>query len=1572
MIQAIYANLCQVCGEDFTVEEALKGICKKKNFRMCRYKFDKIVEEFFEFFRKIIGEPRSIQRFWAKRILRGESFAAVAPTGIGKTSFGSAVALFLALRKKKSYIILPTTLLVKQVAEDLARFCEKYGVNAGLNDEDGDVGILYYHGGLKKDEKDRFFELLERRKFDILVTTAQFLSKHFANLKGFTFDFIFVDDVDSVLKASKNVDRILQLLGFYYDAKERKWKGKAKGCLMVSTATAKKGQKVQLFRELLNFDVGTSTHAVRNIEDVAINSEDIDLLCEIMKKMGTGGIIYARTTEEAEKLYDMLKERGFKIGIVTAGKKKDYELFEKGEVDHLVGTAYYYGTLVRGLDLPERIRFAVFFGAPVFRVRVEDIDTASVGIIRTLALIFRTHEDVKRFIPYLSVLDKREDMLNELRGILKRLLEKGEIEERDIVVRKGEIIFPDVRTYIQGSGRTSRLFAGGITKGASFLFEADEEILKAFIQRASYYDIEFKNLEDVDFEKLIKEINETRERFRRKAEFDAIKPTLFIVESPTKAKQISRFFGQPSIKVFTNKDGEVELVAYEVPTAEHVLLVTACIGHVTDLITNQGFHGVIVNGRFIPIYASIKRCRDCGYQWTEEREECPKCGSKNVDDSKRRINALRRLAHDAERIIIGTDPDSEGEKIAWDLRNLLAGCGEVKRAEFHEVTRRAVSEALKNLRDIDENLVKAQIVRRIEDRWIGFVLSQKLWSVFGDRNLSAGRAQTPVLGWVIQRFEEFKQKKKIAIVRDIDLVLEVDDNAKTGKTKLKLEIELLKEKEEEKTPLPPYTTDTMLRDANAILKIPAKDAMKLAQDLFESGLCLTPGSLVMMGDGSIKRIEEIAEGEKVLGLNDLHEKKAEVLKFWRIPYRGKLRRIVLDNNYTIEASPDHGLFVYRDGKFGWVSAKNIKSGDYVAVSFDTKVERRKVNLLELLAMLGITDVCVKFKEGSEVFERLRNRIMKLSTSTRYKYIKNRTVPLRYLVEWGVDLKEIAKEVEEIYKQRASAKKMRMFELSEDFWYFVGLVMGDGSVREGKVAIAQKDVERIEAIVREIFPFLHCWTSRAQVWIANSIIAEILKRLDVRGRLNGMVFSLPEEWINAMIAGYIDTDGCVSLMFDKKTGKHNLRIMITSKDKEKLEKIGFYMYSIGIQNSLHEDKRTGVWSLIISNRSLERFRSKIAKYLRIKRESFERAYETYIREHKQFESDLVPFGDLFRMLKFDYGVRNRILKELGIDTWNWNDCKCIPREKLKKVLEFAEDSEIKYFLMELLNSNITWIKVKETEEVYYEGYIYDVTTTTSNFFANTVLNHNCTYHRTDSTRVSDVGLRIAKEFLGDEFVPREWFMEGAHECIRPTRPIPKETLQRLIQEGVIQVEGITWRHLALYDLIFRRFMASQCKPYRVKIARYLIRYDGKEVEEERVLNAEGKAVELYRWSVWVKKELPVGKITVEAEIRTVPKAPLFTQSDIVQLMKERGIGRPSTYATIVDRLFMRNYVIEKNGRVIPTKRGIEVYRYLASNYGSFVSEERTRLLEEKMDAIERGELDYYKALQELYEEIRQIA
>ena len=174
----------------------------------------------------------------------------------------------------------------------------------------------------------------------------------------------------------------------------------------------------------------------------------------------------------------------------------------------------------------------------------------------------------------------------------------------------------------------------------------------------------------------------------------------------------------------------------------------------------------------------------------------------------------------------------------------------------------------------------------------------------------------------------------------------------------------------------------------------------------------------------------------------------------------------------------------------------------------------------------------------------------------------------------------------------------------------------------------------------------------------------------------------------------------------------------------------------------------------------------------------------------------------------------------------------------------------------------------------------------------------TYHRTDSTRVSDVGLNVAKSYLGSDFRGRTWSLggEGAHECIRPTQPWDRETLRRMIYEGVLRVEGLTARHLALYDL-FRRFMASQAPEIEVYVKRYLIKYSDRSLTEERVLRAEGRAIQLYR-SIKVDRELPLGRRRVHIEWRLIPEGYPYTQADVIRLMRERSIGRPSTYASIL--------------------------------------------------------------------------
>lgn len=1031
----IYENLCPVCGGDLSFEEITQGVCLKTKKKIC----GELELEFESFFEKCVAPLRGIQRMWAKRVLSGDSFSLIAPTGIGKTSFGLSMALFLATKKKKSYIIFPTTLLVRQAISTLKSFANRLNLEVGFN-EIKEISVGYYHTEVEKND---FVGNL--KNFDIVITTSQYLAKNFEILKDLRFHFIFVDDVDSVLKSSKNVERILHVL-----ARE------SGGTLVVSTATAKVGKKAELFRKFLNFSIGSSQYHLRNVEDIIANGLDLEV---ILKKLGKGGIIYAKSIEECEKLYEML--RHLKTGIVTSKDSKDFELFLSGELDYLIGTMHHYGALVRGIDLPEKIRFVIFTSCPVYRVRIEDIDKVPTSMLRIIAYLYKEDERIEKFIPKLKSVEKISE---ELREVLKEVMAEKEVSTRDAVVRKGEIIFPDVRTYLQASGRTSRLTVNGLTKGASFLFEKDEDVLKAFIERAKLFDINFKKFSEFDLEKLKKEIEESREV---KKEIELIKPALFIVESPTKAKQIARFFGKPGIRFIDS------IPVYEVPTENYLLMITSTLGHLTDLVTNRGFHGV--EEGFVPIYTTIKRCKNCGNQFTEKI--CPKCRSEAYEDSNRIISTLRKVSQEAELVIVGTDPDAEGEKISWDLKCLL--CKDIKRAEFHEVTKRAIVSALNNLKQPNLNLVKSQIIRRIEDRWIGFELSQKLQNYFGRRNLSAGRAQTPALGWIVERYRESRKKRTIAIIRDLDLVMELETKEKECEVK----VELIEERKEKRMPLPPYTTNSLLFDANNILKMSAKETMQVAQDLFENGLI-------------------------------------------------------------------------------------------------------------------------------------------------------------------------------------------------------------------------------------------------------------------------------------------------------------------------------------------------------------------------------------------------------------------------------------------------------------------------------------------------------TYHRTDSTRVSDFGLSIAKEFLQEHFYGREWFSEGAHECIRPTKALDKNSLERLIYEGIILVENFSWSHFALYDLIFRRFMASQCKDFEVTIKKFCISFDGKKFEEERIVKAEGKAYELFK-SVWVRKDLELGIYKTKIEVKKVPMSSLLTQAELIRMMKERGIGRPSTYATIVEKLFSRGYIVEKNGRLIPTRDGIEVYEYLVLNYERFISEDRTRILEEKMDAVERGEINYLDALKELYEEIKMI-
>ena len=1139
MVKSVLLRLCPNCGGDISSDRLLKGlpcsvcmpdedkpVCEALKHgelkKLCD--IEQEIKEWEEVFEKHIkSKPWSLQRAWAKRVFLGSSFALLAPTGVGKTSFGLSVVLYLAKKGKKSYIILPTKLLVNQVSNRL----KKMGI------KDSDLLSFGDEEGKKKEEKK---ERLKNGDFLVLVSTSMFLYKNYEHIPK-DISFLFVDDVDSFLKTAKNIDKALYLLGFSeediekamnlirlkekFKKTDQDWEKirelsqevrelsqkKVKGVLVVSSATSNpRSNRIKLFRELLGFEVGTPTFYLRNIVDAYAPYQEQEL-SEWIKRLGKGGLVFLSSDkgkEEVSNLVKSLEEKGIRAVSYEELNERHLHDYERGKIDVIVGIASYRNPLARGLDMPHVIRYALFYGVPKivislsFEKSLSHLLWALSSVRHHIAKHLSHHiQKVDNWISKLKryqyineeYLEEKKDLkekIDQLREEIRQFLMSQEVisiieTSEDLTLRlvngDYQMVVSDATGYLQASGRTSRMFAGGITKGLSILLVDDPRAFNHLKKRVRWFseDIDFVPISSVDLDKVLLEIDNDRAKVREflkgerpPQQTDLLKPVLIVVESPNKAKTIANFFG----KVVRRRIGQHEVL--ETSMEDRYIMITSSLGHILDLNKEEGFYGVYVNGDIVPVYESI-----------EGKEEL--------------IKSIRRMSLEAMQVLIATDPDTEGEKIGWDLMELLRPyVKDIKRMEFHEVTKKAIIKAIKEPRDFNINLVKAQVVRRVADRWVGFEFSRFLQQAFGKSWLSAGRVQTPVLGWIIEREKEYRKRIYKVFVRvekdgkvfRTEFSFENKNSAKEFYDKLRyLEFQVLESKEEYKNPPPPYTTDTLLKDASDRYRFSLPKTMDLAQTLFELGFI-------------------------------------------------------------------------------------------------------------------------------------------------------------------------------------------------------------------------------------------------------------------------------------------------------------------------------------------------------------------------------------------------------------------------------------------------------------------------------------------------------TYHRTDSTRVSDYGIGIAREYIKEElgeeyFRPHHFGEGGAHECIRPTKPMDTEELKALVLSG--QIENLTREHIMLYDLIFRRFMASQTRPVKVKTLEVLVKAG--ELEQKHTLTVQILEDGWNRFLYLETHPHIEGIVSVEnsKELRSLPKAFLYTQGELVQEMKRRGIGRPSTYATIVEKLLERGYVIERGGFLIPTKLGKSAYEYLSKREGirEFVSEEFTRKLESLMDLVEEGNADYQDILKDLYKVIMSL-
>ena len=282
---------------------------------------------------------------------------------------------------------------------------------------------------------------------------------------------------------------------------------------------------------------------------------------------------------------------------------------------------------------------------------------------------------------------------------------------------------------------------------------------------------------------------------------------LVIVESPAKSKTIKKILG----------DG------YQIE---------ASFGHVRNLPENV--LGFDVHNGFKPTYVIIP-------------------------DKKKVVSKLSDLAKRSDRVLLASDPDREGEAIAWHVRELLpVGDEKVQRIEFNEITPKAVKYAVEHSREIDMDRVKAQQTRQILDKLVGYKLSPVLWKQLGNYHLSAGRVQSVALRMICEREEEieaFTPKEYWSVHAIMDKegkLFEAEVNKYKGKKfdinnqeeaeKIKAAllnpqteciVEKVTKKETKRKPTAPFITSTLQRAASTKLGFGVQKTMQVAQKLYE-------------------------------------------------------------------------------------------------------------------------------------------------------------------------------------------------------------------------------------------------------------------------------------------------------------------------------------------------------------------------------------------------------------------------------------------------------------------------------------------------------------------------------------------------------------------------------------------------------------------------------------------------------------------------------------------------------------------------------------------------------------------
>lgn len=1050
--------------------------------------------------------------------------------------------------------------------------------------------------------------------------------------------------------------------------------------------------------------------------------------------------------------------------------------------------------------------------------------------------------------------------------------------------------------------------------------------------------------------------------------------SLVILESPNKVKKVKSFLG---------KDFEV----------------TSSKGHIRDLPPKK--IGVNIKKNFEPTY-------------------------ENYPDKVAIIKNIVSMAKKCDTVYLMTDLDREGEYIAAHVIALLPKSTKIKRAKAGSITKKSVQEAIKNAGDMDDNLVDAAETRRILDRLVGWKCSFITQQATGGK--SAGRVQSASLRIIAERekgirafipqeywpieatLENEKGEQVIAQIKVPDkLKIKNEKSAKEicdTFRKEKIAVSKYDVKDVSTKAYAPFTTSTIYQASSSTFGWGSKKTASVAQALYEEGLCLKGDEIITLSNGEIIQIKDAHKhlGKSVkafggIGGNlDLKVQNAKITDYQKIPYAGYIYNIRTLDGQEISATHDHKLLTYSKKGFEWKKASKLYENDIVICAKNIKCHRedKDIHIMDFISQMPssiIDKILVGFnlKYKNKILKLIENNRCFISQSTYYKYKKNLKIPLSFFnLYYDIDfLKNNVK-----YFQWQSPGSKKEYIKADSFSYFLGLCLGDGHICKDKTMINFPKCVATDSQWEKISQGIICEQNlnldRNTIQFSGKILYELCSHFGgAKGYKSDSIYvhpfisSLPERYVYNFIAGLFDSDGCLKTV--KYGSSQKISISYTSISQNMLKQLNILLRTLGHSSSLHRrknDKKNGnvkIWEESIYNFLLSINPSLIIKnkdvgYLLKLINSKEVIYTGESRNSNY------PVMDIIEYERDRQGITKQQLSQYayGNNSSYWNYTRHLPgrnrpsypsKKKLTKINEILKIADID----SILNGDEYFATIKSIDIEYFDGYVYDISTSTENFIANAFYSHNCTYIRTDSKFIvpefiNDVRNEITGQY-GTKYCPskRNFYAnkgnaQEAHEAIRVT--------------DLSHTMGTGADNGKLYTMIKKRTVASQTAnmEQEKRVAEFACK--------DYILVSHGSKVTFDGWrKVWdygslgdvslpafkIGEKMKLISLKTEQKFTTPPNR--YNESSIVKKLETLGIGRPSTYASIIDTLLKRAYVEKQKKALHATDMGIRVSDFLMDVNFCFIDLQFTSSLETDLDSIASGDRCKLEILQNFWDRLK---